>query len=226
MDITDIQKRILKQIDKKRNDKVMAVVVAEALDISEDAAYRRLKGRTKLSFEDIFKLCEKFELSLDEIFGRSGNVITFTRSMVEFSENSIRDYFKLFSEKILAFSNADVKKIFYLSEDIPQYHYLPYYELYALRFYQYWLNLGNERIGFEDFMELCESKDEIINSRNSIARNFGKISVTEIWTNSTIKLLLQLIDYYRYMNLIKEKSTLETLYNQLLDIINGKNADD
>jgi len=31
MDITDIQKRILKQIDKKRNDKVMAVVVRKRL---------------------------------------------------------------------------------------------------------------------------------------------------------------------------------------------------
>ncbi|MEI9909241.1 MAG: helix-turn-helix domain-containing protein [Bacteroidota bacterium] len=42
--------------------------VANLLDISNDSAYRRMRGDKPLTFEEVQKLCVHFNLSLDSIF--------------------------------------------------------------------------------------------------------------------------------------------------------------
>ena len=42
--------------------------VASLLDISNDSAYRRMRGDKPLTFEEVQKLCVHFNISLDSIF--------------------------------------------------------------------------------------------------------------------------------------------------------------
>jgi hypothetical protein len=42
--------------------------VASLLEISNDSAYRRMRGDKPLSFEEVQKLCVHFSISLDGIF--------------------------------------------------------------------------------------------------------------------------------------------------------------
>jgi hypothetical protein len=42
--------------------------VADILNISNDSAYRRIRGEKPLSFEEISVLCSKYRISLDQLF--------------------------------------------------------------------------------------------------------------------------------------------------------------
>ena len=41
--------------------------VAEVLNISNDSAYRRIRGEKPIGFEEIKKLCVKYHISLDQL---------------------------------------------------------------------------------------------------------------------------------------------------------------
>jgi hypothetical protein len=40
----------------------LADTIADVLNISNDSAYRRIRGETQISLEEIKKLCEKFKI--------------------------------------------------------------------------------------------------------------------------------------------------------------------
>ena len=43
----------------------MVETVGEVLQLSSDSAYRRIRGETPLVLDEVNKLCERFQLSLD-----------------------------------------------------------------------------------------------------------------------------------------------------------------
>ena len=55
--------------------------VAEVLAVSNDSAYRRIRGETQISFEEIKKLCEKFKISLDQLLQLNSNSYLFTGTL-------------------------------------------------------------------------------------------------------------------------------------------------
>ena len=44
--------------------------VEELLGVCSDSAYRRIRGETELSFSELVKICEKFDLSIDELLSK------------------------------------------------------------------------------------------------------------------------------------------------------------
>ena len=44
-------------------------VISDVLDISTDAAYRRIRGDKLVDIEELIKLCHHFKISLDSITG-------------------------------------------------------------------------------------------------------------------------------------------------------------
>ena len=45
----------------------LAEMIGELLGTGVDSAYRRIRGETELSFSELIKICDRFNLSVDEI---------------------------------------------------------------------------------------------------------------------------------------------------------------
>ena len=59
------------------NGESLVEVTSELLDVSDDSAYRRIRGETLLNINELKVLSEQFELSLDEIVLNSNDGIYF-----------------------------------------------------------------------------------------------------------------------------------------------------
>ena len=53
--------------------------IAEVLDISNDSAYRRIRGEKPIVLEEIKKLCVKFKISLDQLLHLNTDSFLFCR---------------------------------------------------------------------------------------------------------------------------------------------------
>ena len=51
--------------------------IAEILEISNDSAYRRIRGEKPIALEEIKKLCVKFKISLDQLLHLNSEVGNF-----------------------------------------------------------------------------------------------------------------------------------------------------
>src|SRR3954469_9141510 len=57
--------------------------IADVLDISNDSAYRRIRGEKEITFEEIQKLSNRFKVSIDQILNLRNDGILFSGNFIE-----------------------------------------------------------------------------------------------------------------------------------------------
>jgi len=86
--------------------------IAELLNISNDSAYRRIRGEKPLSFEELKTLCAHYKISLDQLFHLNNNSFLFSGPLIS------KD---IFIFHCFGFHELTVFKIFFWMKTIIQY---------------------------------------------------------------------------------------------------------
>lgn len=167
--------------------------IAVALDISYDAAHRRVSGKSKFSIDETILLCQHFNLSLDTIFHNEKKMVVEKTKEVN-SEADLVQYFRDSAAHLSEFNNTENLSIFYSAKDIPLFYTIGGSLLSKFKLYV-WLNLliGKENIpSFESF-----TISNQLQEHSSLIQNvFAKATVHEIWNDTTINSTIQQILYF------------------------------
>jgi len=220
----DVQKQIFEIVKEKIHSKKLAPVIEEILGISKDSAYRRIKGEKKLTLLEIQKICNKFEISLDDVFNiKKNQCVLFRYIPIDFGNKaSYSNYVTQISDilnTILSFKSGTEFVI--TAQDIPFYHFFRYPELSLFRLFA-WYNITTD-----DKKSYCEFSDSVVKDRilqiyEQVDKVFMQYPSKEIWTEETIDKTLRLIEYYYESGSFIFKDSvlliLEQLSNLLTDI--------
>ncbi len=167
--------------------------IAVALDISYDAAHRRVSGKSKFSIDETILLCQHYNLSLDTIFNNKKKMVVEKTKEVN-SEADLVQYFKDSATHLSEFNNTEDLSIFYSAKDIPLFYTIGGSLLSKFKLYV-WLNLliGKENIpSFESFTISSQLQEH-----SSLIQNvFANATVHEIWNETTINSTIQQILYF------------------------------
>ena len=92
--------------------------IAELLEISNDSAYRRIRGEKPLSLQEVAKLCRHYSFSVDELLGSCLiNSVTFQTNMLDQENYSFLDWMRSLLSNALKTSSIDeAEAIFILNE--------------------------------------------------------------------------------------------------------------
>src|SRR5687767_14276909 len=55
----------------------VAEELADLLGVSIDSAYRRIRGETGLTIDEIYQVAKKYPISIDDVFSNRGETVTF-----------------------------------------------------------------------------------------------------------------------------------------------------
>ena len=220
MESIELQQLFFQHI-KSRLPAHLALVdeVAELLDISNDSAYRRIRGEKALSFEDVQKLCRKFRISLDHVMNIDSNSTVFFGSWVDKESFDFEKYLKDMLLQLQTVLQVPGARMYYEAKDIPPFHHFQFPELAAFKYY-FWMRTILEypdygKMQFEDipFLEtLQQTGKEIISTYN-------RIPCVEIWSVETLNSSLRQIDFYRESGMFRKKESVAQLYDQLEQLI-------
>jgi len=204
-------------------------VVEELLNLSTDAAYRRINGRMELSFSELRTLCQKFNISMDEIFSyQSGQTALFHYAPVNLSDQkSYIAYIKRLSESLAAVKSAPEKELYFTAQDIPFYHFLDYPELLFFKLYAWNDTLTRVPVSYSKFFNNLD-KNTILPIYKQMGKAYQSIPSKEIWTYQTIDTVLRLLEYHFEIEAFDKKETILQILNQLdelMDTVKGY-ADD
>ncbi len=167
--------------------------IAVALDISYDAAHRRVSGKSKFSIDETILLCQHYNLSLDTVFHSEKKMVVEKTKEVN-SEADLVQYFKDSAAHLSEFNNTENLSIFYSAKDIPLFYTIGGSLLSKFKLYV-WLNLliGKENIpSFESFT----ISNQLLEHSSLIQNIFAKATVHEIWNDTTINSTIQQILYF------------------------------
>lgn len=208
---------LLKAIRKELNSKnSINEEIAVVLNISYDAAHRRVSGKSKFSIEETIELANHFSISLDALFTKKENVII--EKTIEIS--SLKDmllYFKNSANQIAELTSSPNSILYYSAKDIPLFYFMDGTILSKFKAYVWlsFLNQKQQNKSFENFV-IDEAFLEYTQKLKSVYEN---VTVKEIWNDTTINSSLQQILYFYEAGLLSFKSAV-ALYNDLKRILN------
>ncbi len=193
--------------------------VAGLLNISNDSAYRRIRGEKAISFEEIQKLSKHYHVSLDHLMNIDSNSIAFFGSPVEPEHFNYENYLKDMLTGMKAINGAKQKLLYYEAKDLPIFYYFQFSELAAFKYF-FWMRSvlsypQYAKMQFEDY----EISKVLHDTGVDIIRTYNQVPSVEIWGIESINAIVRQLEYYKYAGVFRKKETVENLYDQLQALI-------
>jgi transcriptional regulator with XRE-family HTH domain len=191
-----LQVRFLNLIKRKiEPGNSMVYELADLLKISNDSVYRRLRGETNLSFEEILLLSNRYHISMDMLNESEPGLVAFHYSMLDRPEYFRRHWIMMLND-LKAIQAAEKKEILYAAIDIPIFHHFNYPALMAFKMF-YWQREVINDPDLKDKQFDIEMIDKaIFDIAADIYRTYAAIPSSEIWTEETINSTIKQIRFY------------------------------
>jgi len=177
-----------------------AIDMSELLGLSMDAAYRRMRGETALTYEEAAKIALHYRLQ-SQLFESADNAqIRFHRRRLIDSTEAFAEYLETSLAWMESFPKMQNARLIYSAKDVPIYYQFGYPELTRFKF-RVWMNnlygLGQRE---------PEADDAILGRMMDLAARlntaYRRVPVTEIWNDSSIFSLVKQLEYYWFIEAI------------------------
>jgi hypothetical protein len=190
--------------------------LSDLLELSTDSVYRRLRGETSLSFEEIRILSKHYRVSIDMLNEFEPGSVSFTYSLLD-NHRDFKSHWQSMLNDLIRINSSESKNIIYAAIDIPIFHHFNYPELMAFKMY-YWLR---EVINDEEMMTKKFHPEILMQEIRQIAEDIYKtyceIPSTEVWTEDTINSTTKQIQYYWDAGLFEDKDVAMLVCEQYYD---------
>ncbi len=193
----------------------MADEVAEILQLSADSAYRRLRGETDFSVEEIVLLARNYNVSLDSALMNESKMISFRANELSAQVSGFADYLSILHSDLRWIRQWPNAKITYAAEDLPVFYHFFFPQLARFKMV-YWNKsiLGNTELN-SAFVEDVNIPDSWRSEVPKIIDVFSQMPSVEIWHEDTLKSTLKQVEYYAQVGYFKKKETLESVLQEL-----------
>jgi len=213
----NIEREKLFALIKQRLPKNVSFIeeIADVLDISYDAMYRRINGKTVLSFSEAIKLAKFFKISINSLYNieDEDNLYVLKRSNSD-SSKGLNTYFNTITKAANFLTKFESADLLLAAKDIPIY-YLPENTLYTKFKLFIFSNIHTDQepeCNVEFKLKNFEVSDSLKSSTKKLIAAYRNTSATEIWNDTTIDSTLYQIYYFYELRFINKDEA-----NQLCD---------
>jgi len=193
--------------------------VADVLNVSNDSAYRRIRGETQITLDEIKKLCEKFKISLDNLLHLNSNSFVFVSTLTNNTDFNYGKWLASVLEVIKRVKTFSPCHMSYLAKEFPFFYYFLIPEIAAFKsfffmksilFYDEWK--GKSFSIKDDFSKYHQIWKDLSDT-------FATIPGTEIWNIENITSTIRQIEFYHATGVFKSEDDVICMFDKLLELI-------
>lgn len=179
--------------------------LADLLEISNDSAYRRIRGETAFTLDEIIKICNTYRISFDSFYSQESGSVNFSYALSTYDQSGMIEYLQRILSDMKAIDHAVSKEIIYAAEDIPIFSLFKFSELAAFKIF-YWMKSVMNVAALEGKKYNASLlPEEIFTISSQILELYKRIPSTEIWSDRTISSIIKQIDYYHEAGMFSKK---------------------
>ena len=213
MSTSELQIQIFQHIKAKLPPHISLVdELAQVMDVSTDSAYRRIRGEKPISLEEIYKICVRYGLSLDNLLNLKSDAFMFKGNFVNPHAFKYDDYLSNVMQQMKYMAGFKQKSMTYLAKDIPLFHHYHIREIAAFKYYFWMKNIlqhpdfSNKKFRLDDY------PDEFYELGVKTLSYFNQFDSEELWNIESINSTLRQIDYYYDSNIFSNSDEIHILY--------------
>jgi|AntRauTorckE5430_2_1112549.scaffolds.fasta_scaffold02069_3 hypothetical protein len=196
----------------------IAIALAELLSISKEGAYRRLRGDTSFTLDELMILRKKIGISIDELTEGTENV-SFSFKPLYDKPLELDEYFKDIQIRFKKLSHIKGTMTYNVCEDLPFFRQFGYPALASFKLF-YWKHsiLLDPNFALLKF-NLQSIAQSTLDDAAQMNHLYTRIPSTEIWTNRTIKNTLKQIEYFYDCGFFENDEVLLAVYKAVINLL-------
>jgi hypothetical protein len=213
-----LQIEFLEQIISRYTRKMEAVDdLCQILNTSRDPIYRRLRGDTALTPDEMVLLARRFNISLDKIVFGKTNEVLFNFNAFSQPVQSFADYLTNFQRNLEQIRRLPGAHLFYTSAEIPIFSYMYFPELLCFKLYVWGRTTWNLKFleGRKFDFDLISPHD--LRTAQSLVEHYNAIESTELWSQTIADNTLAQIEYHLHSGGFRDGQVALRLCERLLD---------
>ena len=215
-----LQHQLLEEILNRFPKRAAAVEeLAKLFGVQKDAVYRRLRGDTLLTPDEIALLTKSYNLSLDSLVYEASSTVFFNYTAFSNTVNNVGDYLNGVLNDLQQVSQLPEVKVYYVSYEIPFFYYTFFPELISFKLYIW----GRTVWDFDylkdrpfDFDIISYPDEQVI---KDILKSFLSLDTTEIWSVNIIDNTLSQIEYITNTNGFKNPEDAYILCDKIKSLV-------
>ena len=194
--------------------------MAELLNISNDSAYRRIRGEKPIGLDEIQTLCNHYKVSLDQLLQINTDTVIFSGNLVDNTNFNLNHFLHEVLQNLTLFKSLPGAQLFNFNKDIPIFHFMQFPELSAFKFFfwkrtlMHYPELAKQQFNGE------ELDPDVQDTAKKIIKTYSQIQTTEIWNDESVHATIRQIEYYRQSGTFFNKHIILKVYSQLEELIN------
>jgi hypothetical protein len=193
--------------------------IADVLDISNDSAYRRIRGEKEVTFEEIQKLSNRFKISIDQVLNLKNDSMMFSGNFIHPEQFDFLKYLDEIYNHLSYMEGFKQKEVINFSKDIPFSYYYMFPEVAVFKFFVWMRTLLKFPSYASSKFAIKEVQQEFFEKAKKIASVSCKIPSVEVMNVENILTTLRQIEYYKDTGYFASKAELELLYEKLYEMI-------
>lgn len=206
--------------DRLPKSQSIVTLMQETLKISMDAAYRRLRGQSTLTFEEANQLAIQFGVSMDSRDVADERRVDFDAGKAIKTLADYKAYNKRIIERMVSFSQSDLEAhMTYVCNDAPIFYAFKYQNLGRMKAF-YWAKaiLNLEAFKDLDYIDYRIDPDKEAMNRQ-VWNAYASIPSVEIWSPTCYLGTLKQIYHMWESKLLKNLDDVEAILTDLDDLI-------
>jgi hypothetical protein len=216
-----IQNAFLAQVKKRVPANIsFADDLSEVLRISRDSAYRRIRGETVLSLDEVKLICHHYGVSVDSLLNPDSNTVTFRYQAVDEKNFAFEAWMQSILRNLEMIHAEPEKELFYSAKDVPIFYHFDYPDLTAFKIY-FW----NKTVLGASFQEDKFNPKIITNDLISLAKRiwqkYAALPSTEFWSEETTNITLRQIEFTYDCGFFSDPNDAKVLVDQYSNLLSN-----
>ncbi len=220
-----LQKKLLNKVLEKYPKKSAAVnVLASLLGTGKDAIYRRLRGDSLLTPDELSIISKTFNISVDALIYGESDTFFFTFNAYSQRVNNFEDFLNPILLDLKNVQNLPNPTIYYASAEIPIFFYLFFPELFSFKMYVF----GRTIWDLEYLKNRSFDFDVVPHPYHQVAQEilsiYKNIPTIDIWSTNIFDNSLNQIEYHLENGSFNNENAALILCDKMLALADHMNA--
>ena len=215
----NIQSVFLEQIKSRIAENIsFADKLAELLNISRDSAYRRIRGETVLSLDEVKKLCDRFGVSLDALFSPATNTSLFHHRALS-TNYTLEQWLNSVGSNLEVVNGFDKREMIFAARDMPIFHHFRLPELSAFKMFVWLKTVIKDPNYTNQLFHADVIPKSILQAAAKLWKLYATVPSTEIWSDEAVNETIKQIDFYYECRFFSEANQAAALCDKLIELL-------
>jgi transcriptional regulator with XRE-family HTH domain len=215
----NIQSAFLEQIKSRLPENIsFADKLAELLNISRDSAYRRMRGETVLSLDDVKKLCDRFGVSLDALLSPDTNTSLFHHRALS-TTYTLEQWLNSVGSNLEYVNSFKQREMIFAARDMPIFHNFRLPELSAFKMFFWLKTVIKEPQYVNQLFQVGVIPKQLLEAGNKLWRLYATVPCIEIWSDEAINETIKQIEFYQECRFFADKQQASLVCDRLIELI-------